>query len=87
MTFDEAKRAAKVRAPIIVTGATAFTIGTITFKRIRCVKHEFDKYGRQSDYAELVDKSNENSILICPISDIDFAPDCPLFLKNRALEA
>lgn len=87
MTFDEAKRAGKVRVPIIVTGATAFKIGTIKFRRIRSVRRDFDPYGRSEDLVELVDMKAGNSVLICPLSDIDFAPDCPEFLKKRVLEA
>ncbi len=87
MTFDQAKRAGKARVPIVVIGATAAKIGAITFKRIRSVRIEFDAYGRDEDFVELVDKKAGNSTLVCPLADIDFAPDCPDTLKKLVLEA
>lgn len=87
MTFDQAKRAGKVRAPVTVIGPTAAKIGKLTFKRIRSVRREFDSYGKGEDFVELVDKKAGNSTLLCPLADIDFAPDCPETLKKLVLEA
>lgn len=87
MTFDEACKVAKLRAPVVVTGPTAHKIGSIVFQRIKSVTREFDQRGRPSETVDVVDRAGEHSICHCPLSDIAIAPSCPEILKKLISEA
>lgn len=87
MTFDEACKAAKLRAPVIVVGPTAHKIGSIVFQRISNVTREYDRRGRLSETVGVVDPGSERSICYCPIADVALAPNCPDILKKLISEA
>lgn len=86
MTVNEAIKIAKLRAPVITVGATAWKIGKIDFLRIYQVIHSVDNYGKLYIYACCVDKKRGDCLVNVPLDGLELSPNTPEILKKLIYE-
>lgn len=89
MTREEADRAATLRVPVKVCGATARTLyGEAEFTRIRGTSRKVDRWGQVYYTAELIKEisGRADSMLECDIKDVVLTDDAPETLRRLVYE-
>ena len=85
MTREEANRAATLRVPVKVCGATARQLcGEIEFTRIQGTSRKVDRWGQVYYTADLIKEvsGRADSILVCDPKDVKLTDDVPETLRR-----
>lgn len=89
MTREEADRAATLRVPVKICGATARTLyGEIRYSRIQGTSRKVDRWGQVYYTADLIKETSgrADSILVCDLKDVVLTDDAPESLRRLVYE-